>query len=256
MSALVQVRGEAVLASSLDVARSFGKQHRDAMRAISTLIKNAQNQGVDLTRNFALLICDYEAGKGATRQQRYYEMDRKGFTLLAMGFTGPKALEWKIAYIDAFDRMEAALRAAVNDDAADDEIADESPVFAQVRGDDLDRKLSLAREIRLAYGRHAVRRMWTSIGLPPVEDDEPALTGPSCDLAPHELIQWMNERTERVPGNRVGTLELHRDYQRWALETGRAGMTESAFGRGMVRAGYPSRRSNTTYRVGLRLLPR
>jgi Rha family phage regulatory protein len=252
MSALVQVRGETVLASSLDVARSFDKRHDHVMRTIKDLIAKRG----DLSPNFGEMVHQIEIGSGAKRGARYYEMDRKGFTLLAMGFTGPKALEWKIAYIDAFDRMEAALRSAVNDDGADDEIADESPVFAQVRGDDLDRKLSLAREIRLAYGRHAVRRMWTSIGLPPVEDDEPVLIGASGDLAPQELIQWMNERTERAPGHRVGTLELHRDYQRWALETGREGMTEAAFGRGMVRAGYPSRRSNTTYRVGLRLLPR
>lgn len=252
MSALVQVRGEAVLASSLDVARSFGKQHQHVMRSIRALV----DQRPDLASSFGRMIIQVGTAKGARRDSHYYEMDRKGFTLLAMGFTGPKALEWKIAYIDAFDRMEAALRSAVNDDVADDEIADESPVFAQVRGDDLDRKLSLAREIRLAYGRHAVRRMWTSIGLPPVEDDEPVLIGASGDLAPHELVQWLNERTERAPGHRVGTLDLHRDYQRWALETGREGMTEAAFGRGMVRAGYPSRRSNTTYRVGLRLLPR
>ena len=36
-------------------------------------------------------------------------MDRKGFVLLAMGFTGEKALQFKIAYIDAFDEMERQL---------------------------------------------------------------------------------------------------------------------------------------------------
>lgn len=103
-------------------------------------------------------------------------------------------------------------------------------------------------------GRHAVRRMWNSISLPAVEDDEPEV-GQLGELAPHELILWLNERTERAPGNRVGTLDLHRDYLRWALKTGQQSMSETAFGRAMVRAGYPSRRSNTTYRLGLRLLP-
>jgi hypothetical protein len=38
-----------------------------------------------------------------------YDMDRDGFTLLAMGFTGPNALHFKWAYIQAFNRMEAEL---------------------------------------------------------------------------------------------------------------------------------------------------
>ena len=41
--------------------------------------------------------------------------DRKGFVLLAMGFTGEKALQFKIAYIDAFDRMEEELRNSTAD---------------------------------------------------------------------------------------------------------------------------------------------
>lgn len=249
MSALVQVRGDAAVASSIDVARSFGKQHQHVMRSIRTLVE----QRPDLASNFGRMIIQVETGKSARRDSHYYEMDRKGFTLLAMGFTGPKALEWKIAYIDAFDRMEAALRSAVNDDDGPIEIADESPVFAQVRGDDLDRKLSLAREIRLAYGRHAVRRMWNSIGLPPVEEDEPMVIGGDGAMLPGDLVQWLNERTERAPGHRIGTRELYRDFQHWALERGREGMTEAGFGRAMVQAGYPSRRSNATYRVGLRL---
>lgn len=252
MNALVQVRDDGVRASSLDVARSFEKQHQHVMRTVRDLIERRP----DLQSNFGRMVQTVKIGSGAKRQSQYYEMDRKGFVLLAMGFTGEKALEWKIAYIDAFDRMEAMLAHAVNDDDADvpaliDE--EDSQIFAQVRGDDLDRKLSLAREIRLAYGRHAVRKMWNSIGLPPVEEDSSLLPRASGDLTPPDLVCWLNARTERAPGHRVGTLILHRDYQRWALEVGREGMTETAFGRAMVQAGYPSRRSNKTYRVGLKL---
>ena len=248
MNALVQLRGEAVLASSLDVARSFEKRHDHVLRAVTMLLK----QRPDLAPNFGLLIQNYEAGKGATRQQRYYEMDRKGFTLLAMGFTGPKALEWKIAYIDAFDRMEAALRSAVNDDEAESPSEEQSSFLDHVRGDDLERKLSLAREIRLAYGRHAVRRMWNSIGLPPVEpdaDDEAQGDSP----APPQVIGWLNERTERAPGYRVPTGTLFRDFQKWCAGRGIDDMGLSAFGWALRRAGHPSRKSSGTYRVGLKL---
>ena len=37
-------------------------------------------------------------------------MNRDGFSLLFMGFTGKKALEWKLKYIDAFNKMEEKLK--------------------------------------------------------------------------------------------------------------------------------------------------
>lgn len=39
-----------------------------------------------------------------------YLMNRQGFEILVMGFTGEKALEWKLAYSDAFSRMETIIR--------------------------------------------------------------------------------------------------------------------------------------------------
>lgn len=42
--------------------------------------------------------------------QPMYLMNRDGFSLLAMGFTGAKALEFKLAYINAFNEMEEKLR--------------------------------------------------------------------------------------------------------------------------------------------------
>lgn len=46
-------------------------------------------------------------------------MDRKGFVLLAMGFTGEQALKFKIAYIDAFDEMEAQLRKSTTEQSSE-----------------------------------------------------------------------------------------------------------------------------------------
>jgi phage regulator Rha-like protein len=39
-----------------------------------------------------------------------YLMNRDGFSLLVMGFTGKNALEWKIKYIEAFNSMESIIR--------------------------------------------------------------------------------------------------------------------------------------------------
>jgi Rha family phage regulatory protein len=35
-----------------------------------------------------------------------YQMNKKGFTLLAMGYTGKEAMKFKEAYIDEFEKME------------------------------------------------------------------------------------------------------------------------------------------------------
>ena len=39
-----------------------------------------------------------------------YLMNRDGFSLLVMGFTGAKALEWKLKYINAFNAMEKTIK--------------------------------------------------------------------------------------------------------------------------------------------------
>lgn len=44
------------------------------------------------------------------QEYRQIIMNRDGFTLLAMGFTGKKALQFKLKYIDAFNQMETHIK--------------------------------------------------------------------------------------------------------------------------------------------------
>lgn len=44
------------------------------------------------------------------QQQPMFYMNRDGFTLLAMGFTGSKAMEFKLKYIEAFNQMEKKIK--------------------------------------------------------------------------------------------------------------------------------------------------
>lgn len=92
---------------STDVARHFGKQHYNVMRDINNL--RAQLDA-DHALNFEEMVIEVEIGSGATRKDAAYRLTRDGFTLLAMGFTGKKALAFKLAYIDAFNRMETELQ--------------------------------------------------------------------------------------------------------------------------------------------------
>lgn len=92
--------GEPV-ASSRKIAESFGKEHKDVLRAI----ENIKAQNCALTSMF--FETTYTAGTG--KAYPMYLMNRDGFTLLAMGFTGKAALEWKLKYIQAFNAMEKKL---------------------------------------------------------------------------------------------------------------------------------------------------
>ena len=94
--------GEPV-ASSRDVAKRFGKEHKDVLRAIKSI--TAQNCAV--TQMF--YQSEYTAGTG--KKYPMYLMNRDGFSLLAMGFTGKEAVQWKLKYISAFNAMEKQLAA-------------------------------------------------------------------------------------------------------------------------------------------------
>jgi len=88
--------------SSLQVARDFGKEHKHVLEAIENI--KAENSAV--TPMF--IESTYKAGTG--KNYKCYELTRDGFSLLVMGFTGKKALEWKLKYIEAFNKMEQAIR--------------------------------------------------------------------------------------------------------------------------------------------------
>jgi Rha family phage regulatory protein len=95
-------QGRAVV-SSLVVAEHFGKQHKDVLREIRRTMEDLPEDFNG--RNFAPV--EYRDTKGESRPA--YNLTRDGFTLLAMGFTGRKAMAWKVRYIEAFNAMEAEI---------------------------------------------------------------------------------------------------------------------------------------------------
>ncbi len=91
--------------SSLQVAKDFEKNHRHVTEAISTLIEGCAEKSADL-----FIEGSYQHPQNK-QWYKYYEITRDGFSLLVMGFTGKKALEWKLKYIEAFNLMEHQLLA-------------------------------------------------------------------------------------------------------------------------------------------------
>ncbi|MGN0280787.1 MAG: Rha family transcriptional regulator [Prevotella sp.] len=105
-------QNDQVITSSRIVAEVFGKLHSDVVRAADKLLeKSVDNQCNAKMQNMIQAFYEYlPQPNGGSKKAKYYIMNRDGFTLLAMGFTGAKALEFKIAYIEAFNKMEAELK--------------------------------------------------------------------------------------------------------------------------------------------------
>lgn len=95
-------QGGKILASSRDVSEKFNKRHDHILRDIESFQKDIPNFG-------DIFFKDKSPDKYG-RNQKIYLMNRDGFSLLCMGFTGKKALEWKLKYIDAFNQMEEKLK--------------------------------------------------------------------------------------------------------------------------------------------------
>jgi Rha family phage regulatory protein len=95
--------GRVPVVNSRDVAREFGKRHDNVLRDIQALLATpSELRGFDWFREVS-----YLDEKGEARPS--FDLTRDGFTLLVQGWTGPKALAFKIRYIQAFNEMEALL---------------------------------------------------------------------------------------------------------------------------------------------------
>lgn len=99
---LVVIQNNQAVTSSRKVAEKFEKRHDHVVRDIDNLKGDVPNFGE------MFYECNIPDSYG--RPQRAYYINKKGFQLLAMGFTGSKAIKWKLEYIDTFEAMDKQLR--------------------------------------------------------------------------------------------------------------------------------------------------
>jgi Rha family phage regulatory protein len=92
------------ITTSREVAKRFGKQHKNVLRAIEQVLVDSPDPQFSRL-NFEPR--DYVDGRGKTYPE--YLLTHNGFALLAMRFTGREAMAWQIAFLDAFNAMEAEL---------------------------------------------------------------------------------------------------------------------------------------------------
>ncbi|HDT8062194.1 TPA: ORF6C domain-containing protein, partial [Enterococcus faecalis] len=90
---------------SLQVAETFGKEHRAVLKAIDDLKEG-------LAQKYADLFCEDTYIHPQNKQAyRVVYMNRDGFTLAVLGFNNSqKVLEFKLKYIEAFNQMEKEIQ--------------------------------------------------------------------------------------------------------------------------------------------------
>lgn len=100
---IVTVQGDHPTTNTLIIAEHFDKSHKNVLQSLRALME-------DCTEEFSQLNFQptpYYDAQG--KQRTMYSLTRDGFMLLSMGFTGTNATRLKIAFIEEFNRMEAAL---------------------------------------------------------------------------------------------------------------------------------------------------
>ena len=95
-SALVVVENNTPLTTSRIVAEQFDKRHDHVVRDIRNIIKQVED---------APMFNETTYADKYGREKPMYEMTRDGFSLLAMGFTGKKALKFKLIILNAIRRQ-------------------------------------------------------------------------------------------------------------------------------------------------------
>jgi Rha family phage regulatory protein len=102
MNDLVIMKNKAAVTTSLQIADSFNKKHQHVLRDIDQLKEDVSN--------FGQMFLEGTESDSYGRPRRIYFISRDGFFLLAMGFTGKKAIYFKQKYIEAFNEMEEVIR--------------------------------------------------------------------------------------------------------------------------------------------------
>ena len=143
-------QNDQVITTSLKVAEKFKKEHRNVLKSIRKLM-TAKNVAVAKMFDEQMYVNDQ--GK----EQPMFYMNRDGFVLLAMGFTGDRAIDFKVEYIEAFNKMEETIKNGLIENARKDQSDfDDKKRFiewsASFLGVNDAGKLMMARKLAADYG--------------------------------------------------------------------------------------------------------
>ena len=98
----VELKDGKAVTTSLKIAEVFGKRHDHVLKSIRSLDCSDDFRAPNFRE------AEYTDAQGKPRPMFF--VTRDGFTLLAMGFTGKAAMQFKVAYIEAFNAMERTIK--------------------------------------------------------------------------------------------------------------------------------------------------
>lgn len=211
----------------LNVSEVFGKQHTVVMRAIRSL---------DVPEDFG--ACNFARGSyldDNNQSRPMYHITRDGFTLLAMGFTGKAAMQFKLAYIEAFNRMEAELAQPLG--KRTDIHHHRGPVTDS--GLDIRFQLDLTKIVlRPTPASLRVLQRITGVEVADLIDSLTAKPAASGDDAIDLLGRYLEERLRPSSIGRVSLAAVTRDYNQWRLNAGGTVMDSRELARALRPMGY------------------
>ena len=179
---LVEITGkryeEQLITTSLKVAEVFGKEHKDVLESIRNLVAD----------NSAAKFFHETTYENRGKKYPMYEMNRDGFSLLAMGFTGEKALQWKLKFIEAFNAMENELKRIYTERQQWQIERDKGVVIRHILTDTIKMKVSESPHKRFAYPNYTnliyrtifgktAKELETDYGVKPKENLRDYLSG-------------------------------------------------------------------------------
>lgn len=135
MNGLVIMKDQQAVTTSLQVAEGFEKQHKHVIEAIEAKIQSAENSA-----HYKTMFAEGVYQDSRNRTQKIYYMNRDGFAFIAFGFTGSKADEFKLKYIEAFNQMENHIKHQLDTSNLSPELQMFNAIFNTVAQQELNSK--------------------------------------------------------------------------------------------------------------------
>lgn len=166
---LVEITGkrneEVLTVTTQQIAEDFEKDHREVIYAIDGRTSETERARGKESKNKGIIPMLMESGNPHVekyfisseyvgengRKYKQYLVTRDGFSLLAMGFHGEKALKWKLKYIDAFNAMENELKRIYTERQQWQIERDKGVVIRHILTDTIKLKIADSPHKRFAY---------------------------------------------------------------------------------------------------------
>lgn len=228
---LVSIQDKKVVTTSLQVAQAFEKKHKHVIEAIETKLQSAE-----ISAHLQKMFSVGEYLDSRNRKQKIYYMNRDGFAFIAFGFTGEKADEFKLAYIEAFNRMEDYLielnRSSTLTTKQWEELA--KRVAAKFKVSSINKKVQPLSVLQILEDEER------ELGVDLTEFKN--LLSQNVESKSNAVKLFVEERCFVEARQKVKTVELYDEYLKWSVEREGELLSNREFYQTLETLGFQKRR--------------